>query len=189
MPTTKTGKPGLAILNYERAELLAPHDADIAFNLHVARGKAGLADRPTVWFEQAAQFFSFNMLSWIGAAAAMLIAVGFASHKFMQRHRLGWHVGMIASTCVLLATIGAVGLRWSKFGEAIVTVKNTPVYIAPVTGGQPLYTLAEGQTVAVRNTHGEFALVEMADGHSGWVKSADVSRLIPTAPEMHAAST
>ena len=62
----RDGKLGLAILNYERARLLAPSDGDIAFNLHVARAKAGLADRPTLWFDRAARFFSLNTLSWLG---------------------------------------------------------------------------------------------------------------------------
>jgi hypothetical protein len=63
--------------------------------------------------------------------------------------------------------------------RAIVTVKHTPVYIAPVTVGQPLYTLAEGQALALGNVHGDFVLVETSDGHRGWVKRADVDRLIP----------
>jgi hypothetical protein len=40
----RAGKPGLAVLNYERAQLLAPNDADIAANLHFVRAKAGLPD-------------------------------------------------------------------------------------------------------------------------------------------------
>ena len=164
------GNLGLAILNYERAQLLAPGDADIAFNLHLARAKAGLADRPKVWFDRAARFFSLDTLSWIGAAAVLLIAAGIAGRQFTQRHRFGWRAGMTASVCVFLATMLAVGIRWSELHRAIVTVKNTPVYISPVTVGQPLYTLGEGQAVALRNAHGEFVLVETSDGHRGWVK-------------------
>jgi hypothetical protein len=76
-----------------------------------------------------------------------------------------------------------VGIRWSELREAIVTVKNAPVYISPVTVAQPLYTLAEGQAVALGQDHGEFVLVETSDGHRGWVKRADVSPLIPPAQE------
>ena len=141
----RDGKLGLAILNYERAQLLAPGDGDIAFNLHVARAKAGLADRPTLWFDRAARFFSLNTLSWLGGAAVLLIAVGMVARQFKQPNPFGWRVAMTASVCVLLATMLAVGFRWSELQRAIVTVKNTPVYIAPVAVGQPLFTLAEGQ--------------------------------------------
>ena len=84
------GNLGLAILNYERAQLLAPGDADIAFNLHIARAKAGLADRPRVWFDAAAQFFSLNTLSWLGAAAVLFIAAGIVARRFTQRNQFGW---------------------------------------------------------------------------------------------------
>jgi tetratricopeptide (TPR) repeat protein len=183
------GKLGLAILNYQRAQLLAPRDADIAFNLHLARAKAGLADRPTAWFDQAARFFSLNTLSWLGAAAALFMAVGWMAGHFTQRHRFSWSAGITASACVLLATILSVGLRWSELNQAIVTVKNTPVYISPVTVAQPLYTLAEGQTVVLHEPHGDFMLIETNDGHRGWVKRADVSRLIPAVHEAQIAST
>jgi len=184
----RDGKLGLAILNYERAQFLSPGDADIAFNLHVARAKAGLADRPMAWFDQAARFFSLNTLSWLGAAAVLLIAAGFVGRQLTQRHRFGWRAGITASACVLLATILAVGIQWSDLREAIVTVKDTPVYISPVTVAQPLYTLAEGQAVKLCQAHGEFMLVETSDGHRGWVKRADVTPLIPAAHEAQFAS-
>lgn len=184
----RDGKLGLAILNYQRAQLLAPDDPDIAFNLHLARAKAGLADRPTVWFDRAARFFSLNTLSWLGGAAVLLIVGGLMARQAKQRHRFAWRAGITASVCVLLATVLALGIRWSDLRQAIVTVKNTPVYISPVTIGQPLYTLAEGQAVALGKTHGEFVLVEMSDGHRGWVKRADLSLLIPPAHEAQIAS-
>jgi len=185
----KDGNVGLAIVNYERAQLLAPSDADIAFNLHVARAKAGLADRPIPWFERAARFLSLNTLSWLSAAAILFIGAGIVARQLTGRDRFGWRAGMIASVCLLLATILAVGLRWSELSQAVVTVKNTSVYISPVTVGQPLYNLAEGQTVAVCKTHGDFVLVEMSDGHRGWVKRGDISRLMPSVHETRIAST
>jgi hypothetical protein len=183
------GKLGLAIVNYERAQLLAPRDADISFNLHLARAKAGLADRPIPWFERAAGFFSLNILSWLGAAAIFFIGAGFVARQFTSRNRFGWSAAMIASTCVLLATVLAMGMRWSELSQAVVTAKNTSVYISPVTVGQPLYAVAEGQTVEVVKTHGDFLLVEMNDGHRGWIKRAVISRLIPSGHETPVAST
>ena len=182
------GKLGLAILNFERAQLLAPDDADIALNLHVARAKAGLADRPTAWFDRATRFVSLNTLSWLGGAAVLLIGVGMVVRLLKRSNPYGWSVGMAASVCLLLATMSAIGLRWPELHRAIVTVKNAPVYIAPVTVGQPLFTLAEGQAVSLRKAHGEFVLLETSDGHRGWVNRANVSSLMPAAHETQLAS-
>ena len=95
---------------------------------------------------------------------------------------------MTASVCVLLATMLAVGFRWAELQRAIVTVKDAPAYIAPVTVGQPLFTLADGQGVELGKTHGEFVLLETGDGHRGWVNRANVSPLIPAAHEPPLAS-
>ena len=43
----RAGKPGLAVLNYERAALLAPYDPDIAANLEYVRTSAHV-DRKSV---------------------------------------------------------------------------------------------------------------------------------------------
>ena len=42
----RAGKPGLAVLNYERAALLAPNDADINANLEYVRAGAGVRPEP-----------------------------------------------------------------------------------------------------------------------------------------------
>jgi tetratricopeptide (TPR) repeat protein len=183
------GKLGLAILSYQRAQLLAPRDADIAFNLHLARAKAGVADRPTAWFDRAAHCFSFNKLSWLGGAAVLVLVGGFVARQFAQRYRYVCRIGMAIATCALLAITSALVLQLPELNQAIVTVKNSPIYISPVTVGQPLYTLGEGQTVAVRNAYGDFILVETSDGHRGWVKRADVSQLVPTRHDVMIAST
>ena len=171
------GKLGLAILNYQRAEVLAPSDADIALNLHLARTRAGLADRPTTWFEQWTHYFTINTLSCCATAAILILLAGALSGKLSPRHRFALRLVMMTSACVLLTSVPAVSVRWAELNQAIVTVKNAPVYIAPVTVGQPLYTLAEGQTVTVHGPHGEFTLVETGDGHRGWVKTADIGRI------------
>ncbi len=142
-----------------------------------------------MWFDQAARFFSLNTLSWLGGAAVMFIAAAVAARQFTPRKRFAFRAGMTASVCVLLATMSAVGIRWSELSQAIVTVKNTPVYISPVTVGQPLYTLAEGQAVALCKAYGDFMLVETSDGHRGWVKRADVNQVIPTTPEAQITAT
>ena len=96
------GNLGLAILNYERAQLLAPGDSDIAFNLHLARAKAGLPDRPKVWFDRAARFFSLDTLSWTRCRVVLFIIAGIAGRPFTQRHQFGWR----GDDCVRLRVSG-----------------------------------------------------------------------------------
>jgi len=51
----RAGKPGLAVLNYERAALLAPNDADIKANLEYVRAGAGVPPEPRSRFSRIAE--------------------------------------------------------------------------------------------------------------------------------------
>src|SRR6266850_8010150 len=51
----RTGKPGLAVLNYERASLLAPDDADINANLEYVRASAHVPTEQRTRFSRLAQ--------------------------------------------------------------------------------------------------------------------------------------
>src|SRR5450631_1410960 len=62
----RAGQPGLAVLNYERARLLAPGDPDIEANLQRIRDSAHLpSDSPTE-FERTVTQASPTAVAWIG---------------------------------------------------------------------------------------------------------------------------
>ena len=59
----RDGQFGAAILNFERAQVLAPRDNSIAANLRLAREKAGVPSPILNEVERAARFLSPNMLA------------------------------------------------------------------------------------------------------------------------------
>ena len=164
------GKLGRAILNYERAQLLAPRDADIAGNLSFARRKTGTVDR---W----AHLLSSNELSWLASVAMILIAGGLLFRQITKRSGFVWRAWMTVNACALLAAMFALLLRYPEQNRGIVIAKNAPAYIAPVTVTQPLFTLAEGQPVSIRKTNGDFLLVDAGGGRRGWMTPAAVQRV------------
>src|SRR4029077_14462070 len=70
----RAGKPGMAVLNYERARLLAPDDADVEANLQFVRSSAHLPAESRTRFERFATAASPFVLAWVGLAG--LIVVG-----------------------------------------------------------------------------------------------------------------
>jgi hypothetical protein len=166
------GKLGRAILNYARAQLLAPRDADIAANFDVARRKAGVADQPT-------HLLSSSALSWFGSAAMISIAAGLLFRQITKRGGFVWRTWIIANSCVLLVAMLTLFLRYPEWNRGIVVAKSAPAYIAPVTVTQPMFTLTEGQVVSIRKTSGDFLLVEAGNGRRGWVTPAAVERVTP----------
>src|SRR5580704_1201173 len=63
----RMGKPGMAILNYQRAGLLSPNDPDIEANLQYVRTSAHLPGEVRGTFDRIARIASPLLLSWIGA--------------------------------------------------------------------------------------------------------------------------
>src|SRR6267142_4868918 len=62
----RAGKPGLAVLNYERASLLAPDDADINANLEYVRASAHVPTEQRTRFSRLAQAANPTLTAWIG---------------------------------------------------------------------------------------------------------------------------
>jgi len=68
----REGRLGQAILNYERAALLAPNDPDIAINLQLARQKAGVAEEPRSLFAGVPRLLTLN--GWFLLRSGVVIA-------------------------------------------------------------------------------------------------------------------
>jgi hypothetical protein len=184
----RDGKPGLAVLNYERAQLLAPNDADIAANLHFVRAKAGLPDSPEKWLARSLTCARPNSLAWTGCFGLALAGVSLLLIRFSPRRR--W--GLAALTCVgalLVATaIGSAVVMWPRVHDAVVIHGDAPALTTPVPAAEPLFKLREGETVMVRAEHQDFALVQTLAGRSGWVPRADLVFVMPHSSD-HSQST
>jgi hypothetical protein len=165
----RDGKTGLAVLDYERAQLLAPNDADIAANLHFVRSKAGLPDASESWFTRSLTCVRPNTLAWLGSfglALAGLSLVAFSS------------LALVGSLLVLTA-IGSAITIWPRVNEAVVIAHDAPAWNSPVRVAEPVFKLREGEAVIVRAEHQDFALVKTSAGHSCWVARADLTRVVP----------
>src|ERR1700734_1939106 len=72
----RAGKPGLAVLNYERAALLAPDDADINANLEYVRASAHVPVVTGTRFSRIAKAVSPALAAWIGVLGIALVGAG-----------------------------------------------------------------------------------------------------------------
>jgi tetratricopeptide (TPR) repeat protein len=163
------GRVGRAILNYERAQLLAPDAADIGHNLSIACRRAGVAEPPAHWLDT-------YTLTGLGSLAAIMIAAGLLFRQVARRAGMAW---IVVNTIVLLAIMFAMILRFPEHDYAIVVVNNAPAYSAPSALTQPIFVLSEGQSVSIRKSKGNFLLVDAGGGTRGWVTPATVERVMP----------
>jgi hypothetical protein len=82
----RAGKPGLAVLNYERAALLAPNDPDIDANLELVRRSARLPAEPRGRFERFVLMPS-PWPAWIGVLGIVLAGAAAIVSKARPRLR------------------------------------------------------------------------------------------------------
>jgi hypothetical protein len=175
----RAGKPGLAVLNYERAALLAPDDADINANLEYVRAAAHVARQPRSRLARAAQAASPTLAAWAGVVGIILAGLSLLARRTARRFlwvRIG---GGLAGAALIGLTVSNAMLLWPRLHEAVVLIGQTPARVSPVPMGDTAFVLPEAETVAIIAEHEEFALVRTRGGLSGWVARANLGAVVP----------
>jgi len=175
----RAGKPSLAVLNYQRARLLAPFDADLEANLRFVRESAKLPADPPTWFERMFEFANPTTLYWSGSFGILLAGACLLNGRLTARARGLRRLGIGVGVALAAVTAGnAMALRPLLHAGVILTAA-TPVRVAPVPMGDPLFTLPEADTVQMTDEHEGFVLIETRAGKTGWVAAANLAPVVP----------
>jgi hypothetical protein len=175
----RTGKPGLAVLNYERARLLNPNDPDIEANLlHVLEASGqpppshGAIDRVTA----AA---SPQTLSWVGVLGMLIAGSSVLGRRLYPRHRGKLLVATLLGASLLGVTVASAVVLWPIVHSGVVVKAATPVRVSPVSMEEPLFVLPEATIVRLGAEHDGFILVQTGAGRAGWAPSANIAPILP----------
>ena len=175
----RTGRYGLAVLYYERALLLGPDDADVAANLRRVRENAKLPPGPQWGLERAARIASPTLLAWTGLGGLLLIAAAFLAGRWRPGHRWMRRSAGALGVMSMMLTVGNGVALWPLLHAGVVLTAATPVRVAPVPMGDPLFVLAEAETVTITGTHDEFVLIRTRTGRTGWVARVNLAAVVP----------
>ena len=170
----RAGKPGLAVLNYERAALLAPGDADINANLEYVRASAHVPVEPRSRFARIALAVTPALAAWLGVFGIALVGVGLLARKMTRRFQLLRACGMLLGVAMIALAVSNAMLLRPRLHEAVVLVNQTPARVSPVPMGDTAFVLSEADTVTMTAEHEEFVLVRTRGGLSGWVSRASL---------------
>jgi tetratricopeptide (TPR) repeat protein len=165
----RLGKPARAILEYERARVLAPRSAAIEANLMAAQQRAGLAPVVVGSSLAAARYFSFDTYAWaaLGAIWVLCGALVLLSLNGVPR-RLARPLILVAAV-TLCVSADAAALCWSDLYRAVVVQGPAIMHLAPAASAAASGSLREGEVVWLQDQYADFNLVRTADGHNGWV--------------------
>jgi hypothetical protein len=177
--SARSGRTADAVLNFQRAQLLAPGDPDIAANLAVTRQKAGL---PAVAQNQIERLFSrlhHGTWAWLGCVGAILLGFGAFVGRPLRIPRMARSLMAATGTLAVAGMMGSALVTWPAMRAAVVMTADAPARVSPVSVGDPAFKLAAGETVRVQARHGEFALVQASADRAGWVAQKDLATVVP----------
>jgi hypothetical protein len=175
----RTGKNGLAVLNYERARLLDPTDPDIQANLRHVREAAGLPPQSRNAFDRVAGFATPKILSLVGIAGLLIAGAGVLARRLYPRHRRKFLVPILLGISLCGVTVASAVALWPIVHAGVVVTHTAPVRVSPVSMEDPLFTLPEATIIRMSSEHDGFVLVQTTGGRSGWVPSADLAPIVP----------
>ncbi len=176
----------LAVLNYERALLLSPGDADIRFNLQMARAKT--IDKITpesemffvTWYRSLVNLMGVD--SWartalVSLVAAILLTLIYLFAGRIWLRKVGFFGGMAFLVVFLLSNLFAWQQRRVLVERtgAIVIRSAVPVKSTPSKHGTDLFILHEGTKVTITDSSmKDWKEVRVADGKQGWLEASQI---------------
>ncbi|MDR2533210.1 MAG: tetratricopeptide repeat protein [Tannerellaceae bacterium] len=174
-----------AILYYERALLIDPGDADIRFNLQMARGRT--VDRITPvgsfflaqWLNSVQNMGAADSWAMLGIGSFLMFIASLFVY-FFSRHTLwkktGFYLGFTFLAIMIVANIFARNQKneLTRHNQAIVFSPTVTVKSSPNSSGTDLFILHEGAKVTIRNTISEWNEIELEDGNIGWMPAKDM---------------
>jgi hypothetical protein len=175
----RAGKPGLAVLSYERAALLAPGDPDINANLAYVRASAHVSMKPRGRFTRLVQAMSPTLVAWLGVLGVALVGMGLMARRVASRYL--WIPGgaiLLGVALIALAASNAM-LLWPRMHEAVVLIDQTPARVSPAPMGDTAFVLREAESVTITAAHEDFILIRTGGGLSGWVARANLGAVVP----------
>jgi hypothetical protein len=175
----RAGKPGLAVLNYERASLLAPDDPDVDANLRFVRESSHVAPEPQRWTDRLVKVSSPAVVAWLGVAGVVMMGAGLLAGLLAPRRRRTRRAAMVAGAALVGFTVSNGMVLWPKLHEGVILTAATPARVSPVPMGDPLFVLPEAETVRITAEHDDFVLVRTRAGRAGWVSRANLAAVVP----------
>ena len=177
----RAGKPGLAVLSYERAALLAPDDPDINANLAYVRASAHVSMKPRNRFARIAQAMTMKptLVAWLGVMGIALVGMGLVARRVVSRFLWIPDCAVLLGLALIALTASNAMLLWPRMHEAVVLIDQTPVRVAPAPMGDAAFVLREAESVTITAEHEEFILIRTGGGLSGWVARANLGAVVP----------
>jgi tetratricopeptide (TPR) repeat protein len=183
----KSGKIGEAILNYRRAYALAPRDPDTRGNLAFARAyrldKFSSSANPLARaLDRTFHWLSRRESSLWSALLVAVTGLALAGWIVWRRTALGWAsvgLGAAAAYCLVTAQVWSAEVSAQP---AVVVVPEVSASSAPSEEAKQILLLHDGTEVRIRESRGDYDLVQIPGGNGGWIPKSAIERVYEASP-------
>lgn len=177
----RNGQIGKAVLEYERALLLAPGDTDIRTNLERLRTARGIFQQEVPWWQKMGGLLGLNQWALLAVILLMgLLLLHLATLRFTLSARIVYSLSA-ASLLLLLLCSGGVAIQYRNWQQAvIISPDNTPLLISPFDGAASTGLIEEGCLIRIIKGHNSYALIEDGQGRRGWIPGASFESIATT---------
>lgn len=184
----KSNKIAPAILNFERAKLLAPHDKDINYNLELACTYVvdKIDELPEVfyliWYKNIVQLFSSNTWAILALIALVVFLILFSIYLYAKGYSVKKTMFWL-SALFLFIWFGAFAFSCSgrklvtDHNKAIVFSPSVTVKSSPDESGTGLFVIHEGTKVTVVDELNEWTEIILSSGTKGWLLSSSIEKI------------
>ena len=185
----KMNEVARAILNYERALLIDPSNADIKFNLELARAKA--VDKNALvnelffvrWFRDFAAIMSADGWSRVAILCFVILIsclVLFIFSKKSKTKKIIFIFALLSLLCCVLANVIASNqtAKLLHRENAIIMEPSVTVRSTPSANGTELFILHEGKKVKIKDDSMKaWKEIEIEDGNIGWLPAETIEKI------------
>ena len=185
----KTGDIARSILNYERALLIEPSNADIQFNLDLARSKA--VDKNAIvtelffvrWWKQFSAILSVDGWAKTGIISFILLIsclTLFIFSKKSKTKKIIFIFALLSAICTIVANVIAANQKEKMVlrESAIIMEPSVTIRSTPSVNGTELFILHEGKKVNIKDdSMKDWKEIEIEDGNIGWLPASAIERI------------
>ncbi len=177
-----------AILNYQKALLISPSDADILYNLGVAQSQIRdqIEEMPELflrkWSRSIAQAFNCTGWSIISLIALCIILASillFVLSDSIKLRKTGFGFGLFFLFIFTMSTAYALAERKEilNHNKAVVMSQSIAIKSSPDRSATDLFVLHSGTTVKILREIDAWFEIVIADGKTGWIERTRVEQI------------
>ena len=179
----RLGEKGKAVLNYERARLFMPRDADLKYNIDYLQDRI---EDDISWKENiisdifGVKFFSRTELAVLFCLVNFLFFLFLAVRIFFKAEWTFYLVNIFLIFWIVSGISFGIMLKGTTFDDrAVILEKEVNVLAGPDQEDTLLFKLHEGTMAYHERNESGFSLIRLPDGKRGWLVSSAIEGIMP----------